>query len=287
MGGIQPAGEDVAMLTSLPLFGMAHATNFYWNIKDKKRIEALKTSLSKLKYSTNKITYLLWAKYFEEGYGMNSPAMDEQPYKMDSFLAYWLSYYVFPSLPEDGLSQFCIPDQRCLLKRMVGTGTMVLGFHICTSRRVLKERPSVGRAIQSGDLLRKPLRQPAPLGKVQSTIPDACWILASQAPTLKGGWEGQDVPLEVSRAGVIWVTWPESPRKPLTQIINDEGSYSFRPYAYTPRGSCQIFFMLSREGWSHWSRGRAHLLASIFLLGLTLIPLPSKLEQEFMVTYSP
>lgn len=31
------------------------------------------------------------------------------------------------------------------------------------------------------------------------------------------------------------ITWPEASRN-LWQIIDEEGSYNFRPYAYTPRG---------------------------------------------------
>lgn len=69
--------------------GEAYIASLYSNGEDKKRIDALKTSLSMLKYSTNKVTYLSWVKYFDEGEGMRSP------YQVDPFLAYWLSYFVF------------------------------------------------------------------------------------------------------------------------------------------------------------------------------------------------
>lgn len=58
------------MLTSL--VGEAHVASLYPDEEDKKRIDALKTSLSNSKYSTNKASYMSWAKYFEE-------ARDEQP----------------------------------------------------------------------------------------------------------------------------------------------------------------------------------------------------------------
>lgn len=60
------------MLTSLPLFGKAYVVDFHLDGDDKKRSESLKTFLSKPKYSTNKSTYLSWAKYFNKGEGMNS-----------------------------------------------------------------------------------------------------------------------------------------------------------------------------------------------------------------------
>lgn len=41
--------------------------------RTRKRIDALIFFLSKLKYSTNKATYLSWLKYFDDGTGMNSP----------------------------------------------------------------------------------------------------------------------------------------------------------------------------------------------------------------------
>lgn len=42
--------DDVAILTSLPMFGESHAASFYPDVEDKKRIEALETTLSKSKY---------------------------------------------------------------------------------------------------------------------------------------------------------------------------------------------------------------------------------------------
>lgn len=80
--------EIVAMLTPLPMFGEAQAANRYLDGEDKKKVEALKTSLSKLKYSTNNAMYMLLEKYFDEGDGMNSP------YQVDVFLAYWLHIYI-------------------------------------------------------------------------------------------------------------------------------------------------------------------------------------------------
>lgn len=90
--------EDVAMLT-MPMFGKAHIASLYLDGEDKNRINALNTSLLKSKYLTNKTTYLL----FRPG------GRDEQSIRFDAFLAYWLSYFVFPRLFEDGLHIFVFP----------------------------------------------------------------------------------------------------------------------------------------------------------------------------------
>lgn len=50
--------KDVVKLTSLPLFNEAHGTNLYPDGEDKKRIDFLAKTLSNLKYSTSKATYL-------------------------------------------------------------------------------------------------------------------------------------------------------------------------------------------------------------------------------------
>lgn len=83
--------EDVAMLASLSMFGEAHVASLNPDGEDKRMINALNTSLSKSKYSTYNATYLSRAKYFDKGKWMNSS------YQVDAFLAYCLSYFVFPS----------------------------------------------------------------------------------------------------------------------------------------------------------------------------------------------
>lgn len=55
------------MLTSLPLFGEAHATRIMLDGGDQKRVDFLLKSLSKSKHSTNQATYLSRVKYFDEG----------------------------------------------------------------------------------------------------------------------------------------------------------------------------------------------------------------------------
>lgn len=91
------------MLTSLSLFGKAHATGLFLDREDHKQVDFLTKFMSKSKYSNNKSTYLSCAKYFDEGgEGNNSP------FQVEAFLAYWLPYF-FLSSPEDGLHNYVFP----------------------------------------------------------------------------------------------------------------------------------------------------------------------------------
>lgn len=90
--------------------GEAHAASLYPDGEDKKRIEALQTSLSKSKYSTNKIAYLSWAKYFEEGDEMNNT------YQVDAFQAYLAIVLLIPELAKMGYRASCLRRQYCLLR---------------------------------------------------------------------------------------------------------------------------------------------------------------------------
>lgn len=80
--GFDPKMEDMAILTSLPMFDEDRVTNFkITEGEDKERLNALTSFLSKSKCSTKKTTYLSWMKYFTEGSRLNNP------YLLDAFLA--------------------------------------------------------------------------------------------------------------------------------------------------------------------------------------------------------
>lgn len=78
--------------------------------EDQKRLDSLNKSLSNSKYTTNKASYLLWLKCFEEGEEGN------KYYQVKALLAYWLSYFVFPSSLEDGLHSYVFPPAVLLAK---------------------------------------------------------------------------------------------------------------------------------------------------------------------------
>lgn len=98
-GEFGPTLEDVVALTLLPLFGDAQVAHFKLTDKDSKvRHDALTQFLQKTKYgASKKSTYLTWASYFVDGAGKDSP------FQLEAFLAYWLSYFVFPGPPKDGV----------------------------------------------------------------------------------------------------------------------------------------------------------------------------------------
>lgn len=76
----------------------------------------------KFKYSTNKVTYLSWVKYFFDSAEKNNP------HKLDALLAYWLSNFSFPSPTEDGLNNFVFPTAVLLAqKKKFTVGPWYLG----------------------------------------------------------------------------------------------------------------------------------------------------------------
>lgn len=120
-GEFCPSLEDVAMLTNLPLFGHTLALDAL-DGEGVQLVEDLRASMSDAKYVTNKLTYLSWARYFKEGLGMTSPC------HLAAFFAYWLSFFVFPSPPEDNLHNFVFPMAALLAqKKQVALGAWFLG----------------------------------------------------------------------------------------------------------------------------------------------------------------
>lgn len=66
-----------------------------------------------------------WAIYFVDGARKNSP------FQFEAFLAYWLSYFVFPGPPEDGLHASVFPMAVLASPREeVGLSAMVFGLSI-------------------------------------------------------------------------------------------------------------------------------------------------------------
>lgn len=90
-------------MTVLLMFGNAYLADFI-DAESTQRVEDLQSLLLISKYSTNRMMYLSWVKYFYEGEGKRSP------HQVDSLLAYWQSYFVFPSPPRGRFEQFRLPD---------------------------------------------------------------------------------------------------------------------------------------------------------------------------------
>lgn len=101
--------EDVVVLTGLPFFGETRTkilpedtTEVILDEEGKRKLEALNKVLSDSK-SSNKSTYTSWAMHFTFGAGVGSDV------EFEAMLAYWLSSYVLPSYPEDGLNSYVFP----------------------------------------------------------------------------------------------------------------------------------------------------------------------------------
>lgn len=129
-------------MASLPIFGTAHIANLVVSEgKNKKGIDAMTYFLSKSKYGSDKSTYLSWLKCFIESAKQNSP------FQLDTFLAYWLNYFVFPSPPGNGMHPFIFPMVVSLTqgKRLTLAPWYLGAFHARINKCSRNITRSVGR----------------------------------------------------------------------------------------------------------------------------------------------
>lgn len=104
-GELYPTLEDVAGLTGLSIFGESRAIAMPRDLDVKLdeegeiRLGLLNEALSDSKHK-GKSTYTTWANYFTEGPGAVSEV------RLEAMLSFWLSWYVLPSGPEDGINAY-------------------------------------------------------------------------------------------------------------------------------------------------------------------------------------
>lgn len=94
--------EDVYMITGLLTFGDYHAVDAL-DDEGERLLAVRHETMAKAKYVSNKGTYLSWLTYFTKGAGLNDEV------QLMALFTYWLSYFVFPSPPYDGLNPFVFP----------------------------------------------------------------------------------------------------------------------------------------------------------------------------------
>lgn len=82
------------------------------------------------------------------------------------------------------------------------------------------------------------------------------------------------------------MTWPEAPRKPLWEVIEEEGSYNFCPYAYTTREV--LSFALCRVEWGNLPEVKVeHTNWPANLISYVYVDTASSLEKgETLMTYT-
>lgn len=90
------------------------------------RLKYLTTAMA-ASTSTGKSAYTTWLRFFYEGDGSQSEFMDE------AFLAYWLSWYVLPSGPEERLTPMSFPYPFRLQERFSSLWIHLPGFVVCTA----------------------------------------------------------------------------------------------------------------------------------------------------------
>lgn len=86
------------MLTSLSLFGEAHAIDLTLNGEDQKRLSILNKSLSEPRYASNKSTHLSQAKFQKKGREEIESTMQRL------FWPAWRSSFFFPNSPRMGFT---------------------------------------------------------------------------------------------------------------------------------------------------------------------------------------
>lgn len=71
---------------------------------------------------SNKLTYTFWIQYFKEGKGRRKGV------KVKAMLYYWLSRFILPSSPEDGVKTYVFPLAIFLVKeKKLSLGPLYLG----------------------------------------------------------------------------------------------------------------------------------------------------------------
>lgn len=83
---------------SLALFGETYTIGVTLEQKDHKRLDFLNEALSGSSISVNNLFVL--AQLFRGG------GREDRKFQVEALVAYWLSYFVFPSYPEDGLHSY-------------------------------------------------------------------------------------------------------------------------------------------------------------------------------------
>lgn len=90
-GEFSPSLEDVVVLTGLLVFSAYYAVDAL-DEEGERTLGLLHNAMVRAKYISNKLTYLSWMTFFVKGEGRNAE------FQLAGFFAYWLSYYVFPTL---------------------------------------------------------------------------------------------------------------------------------------------------------------------------------------------
>lgn len=107
-------------------------------------------------------------------------------------------------------------------------------------RRVLEKYYTACRPIRCGNLCRCQISSVVPVGNFSSDLPNAPGFQNHKTLDGRRGREDKNIHSQVSRTKVVRGNQAKTPTKPLWQVIDEEGSYNFRPYAYTTHGILSI-----------------------------------------------
>lgn len=284
-GEFGPTLEDVAVLTSLPIFGDTQVAHFKLTEKEnKERHEALTSFLQKTKYgAAKKATFLTWATYFVDGPGNKSA------YQLEAFLAHWLNYFIFPSPPEDGVHPSVFPMAVLLVrgKRLPLAAWFLGAMYVRLDEAARNVTRSMGRydvvSYVDANFLQLFLWE-----RFEGLVPKPRDFKAPR-PQIVDGVEKVKTSLLASRAR-RWYGQPREEKVPLIHLVDEEGTYNFCPYSFAPPGVLPINLYSPEVSGESSLRERSALPEELKMLLAVLAPttLPSITESgEVLTSYSP
>lgn len=282
-GEFSPPLEDVVFLTGLSMFGVHHAVDVL-NGEGERMLGLLHNAMERAKYISNKLTYLSWMTFFVKGEGRNAE------FQLAAFFAYWLSYFVFPSPPDDGLNPFMFRMAVLLAqKKPVALGPWFLGslyksLDEC-GRNITR---SVGRfdvvCYVEANFLQLYLWE-----RFASIAPVPTTFAPVPAQRVQGVLKVDASLLRVRGTRWFGVKRPDQSGVPLREVIDEEDQFTFRTYSSAPAGVLPNLIYPARSGLTQLRPMSSVSLALKNLLAVVLptsLPLRSE-EGDDLVAYNP
>lgn len=238
-GEFGPTLEDVVVLIGLPVFGEVEAiaisndSSVKLDDEGEIRLSLLNEALVASKHK-GKSTYNSWVSFFTSGPG------EANEVKVEAMLSFWLSWYVLPSGPEDGINAFVFP-----LAIRLARGEKVALAPIFLRSLFYRLDECIESLVRSmGRYTVASYAQTAFLQmflweRFKSYSPQHTVFEASTMMTVEDeNGVVRYVPDKPEKMRAQrWSNLNQQKGKDLIEFIDLEKHLLFRPYGYTPRGS--------------------------------------------------
>lgn len=241
-GEFSPSLEDVVVLTGLPMFGVHHAVDVL-DGEGESMLGLLHNAMERAKYISNKLTYLSWMTFFVKGEGRNAE------FQLAAFFAYWLSYFVFPNPPDDGLNPFVFRMAVLLAqKKPVALGPWFLGS---LYKRLDECGRNIARSVGRFDVVcyvEANFLQLYLWERFASIAPVPSTFAPVPSQRVQGVLKVDASLLRVRGTRWFGVKRPDQSGVPLREVVDEEDQFTFRPYSSTPVGVLPNLIYPARSG---------------------------------------